>query len=99
MALADVVFEIASHGHPVEVSRGVLKAFLGSHVCHLLMSDAKDFASDVVSFIDCFIGNYGQSRQSSSPLLRRSPSMRIQLGWLEFLLTMSKRGSDRKSVV
>ena len=52
----DVVFEIASHGPSVEVSGGVLKAFLCSHVCHLFMGDAKDFVSDVVSFMGCFIG-------------------------------------------
>ena len=57
VALAEVVFEIVSHSHPVEMSGGVLKAFLGSHVCHLFMSDAKDFASDIVSFMGCFIGN------------------------------------------
>ena len=54
---ADIVFEIASHRHPVEVSGGVLKAFLGSHVGHLFMGDAKDFTSDVVSFKGYFIGN------------------------------------------
>ena len=57
VASADILFEIVSDSHLVEMSGGLLKAFLGSHVCHLFMSDAKDFASDVVSFIDCFIGN------------------------------------------
>ena len=57
MASADIVFEIASHSHSVDVSGGVLKAFLGSHVCHLFMSDAKDLASDVVSFTGRFIRN------------------------------------------
>ena len=57
MASADIVFEIASHGHPVEVSGGVLKAFLGSHACHLFVSNEEDFASNVVSFMGCFIGN------------------------------------------
>ena len=57
VASADIVFEIASHGHPVEVSGGVLKAFLGFNLCHLFMSDVKDFASDIISFMGCFIGN------------------------------------------
>ena len=57
VASADIVFEIVSHGHPVEVSGGVLKAFLDSDVCHLFMCDAKNFASDVVVFMGCFIGN------------------------------------------
>ena len=57
MASANIVLEIVSHRHPVEVSGGVLKAFLCSHVCHLFMSDSKNFAPDVVSFIGCFIGN------------------------------------------
>ena len=57
MESADLVFEIASHSHPVEVSGGVPKAFLGSHVCHLSMSDVYDFTSNVVSFMGCFIEN------------------------------------------
>ena len=57
MASADVVFEIASHAHPVEVSGGVPKAFLGSHVCHLFMGSAENFVSDVVFFMGCFKGN------------------------------------------
>ena len=57
MASANIVLEICSHCHPVEVARGVFETFLGSHVCHLFMSNAKDFASDIVSFVGCFIGN------------------------------------------
>ena len=57
VASANIVFEIGSHCHPVEVARGVFETFLGSHVCHLFMSKAKDFASDIVSFVGCFIGN------------------------------------------
>ena len=57
MVSADIVFDIGSHSHLVEVSGGVLKAFLGSHVGHLFMGDAKNFASDVVFFMGCFIGN------------------------------------------
>ena len=57
MASANIVFGICSHCHPVEVARGVFDTFLGSHVCHLFMSNAKDFASDAISFMGCFIGN------------------------------------------
>ena len=57
MTSADIVFEIGSHCYPVEVARGIFETFLRSHVCHLFMGNAKDFASDVVSFVCCFIGN------------------------------------------
>ena len=57
VASANIVFEICSHCHPVEVARGVFETFLGSHVCHLFMGNAKNFASDVLSFVRCFIGN------------------------------------------
>ena len=55
MASTDIVFEIVSHCHPVEIVRGVIETFLGSHVCHLFVSNVKDFASDIVSFMGCFI--------------------------------------------
>ena len=57
VASANIVFEICSHCHPVEVARGVFETFLGSHVYHLFKGNAKDFASDIVSFVGCFIGN------------------------------------------
>ena len=57
MASANVVFEIVSHCHPVEVVRGIFERFLGSHVCHLFVGNAPDFASDIVSFVGCFVGN------------------------------------------
>ena len=57
LASANIVFEISSHWHLVEVARGVFGTFLGSHVCHLFMSNGKDFASDVISFVGCFLGN------------------------------------------
>ena len=57
MASANIVFEIGSHCHPVEVATGVFETFLGSNVCHLFMGNAKDLASDIVSFVGCFIGN------------------------------------------
>ena len=57
VASVNIVFEICSHCHPVEVARGVFETLLGSHVCHLFMGNAKDFASDVISFVGCFIGN------------------------------------------
>ena len=57
MASANIVFEVGSHSHPVEVVRGVFEAFLGSHVCQLFQSNTKDFAPDIVSFMGCFIGN------------------------------------------
>ena len=56
-ASADIVFEIRSHCHPREVARSVFETFLGSHVCHLCVGNPKDFASDSVSFVGCFIGN------------------------------------------
>ena len=59
MASANIVFEIGSHYHPVEVGRGVFETFLGSHVCHLFMGNAKDLASNNVFFVGCFIGNIG----------------------------------------
>ena len=39
------------------MARGVFETFLGSHVCHLFVGNAKDFASDIVSFVGCCIGN------------------------------------------
>ena len=57
VASANIVFKIGSHCHLVEVARGVFETFLGSHVCHLFMGNAKDFASDIVSFVGCFIGD------------------------------------------
>ena len=57
VASAYIVFEICSLCHPVEVARGVLETFLGSHVCHLFVGNAKDFTSDIVSLVSCFIGN------------------------------------------
>ena len=57
VASANVFFEMVFHCHPVEVARGVFETFLGSHVCHWFMSNAKDFPSDIVSFMGCFIGN------------------------------------------
>ena len=57
VASANIVFEIVSHGYPVEVLGGVFEAFLYSHVCHLFVGNPDDFAPDVVSFIGCFIGN------------------------------------------
>ena len=53
----NIVFEIGSHCYPVEVVRGILETFLGSHVCHLFMGNAKDFAPDVISVVGCFVGN------------------------------------------
>ena len=57
MASANIVFEIGCHCHQVEVARGVFETFLGSHVCHLFVSNVKDFAPDVVSIVGCFIRN------------------------------------------
>ena len=57
MASANIVFEIGSHCHQVEVTRGVFETFLSSHVCHLCISNAKDFASDIDSFVCCSIGS------------------------------------------
>ena len=57
VASANIVFEIASHSHPVEVFGGVFEAFLCSHVCHLFVGNPDNFTPNVVSFIDCFIGN------------------------------------------
>ena len=54
---ANIVFEIVSHGHPIEVLGGVYEAFLCSHVCHLFVGNPDNFAPDVVSFIGCFRGN------------------------------------------
>ena len=57
MASANVVFEIVSHCHPVEVARGIFVTFLGSDVRHLFMGNAQDFTPDVAFFVGCFIGN------------------------------------------
>ena len=57
VASANIVLEISFHCHPVEVARGVFETFLGSHVCHLFLSNANNFASDVISFVGCLIGN------------------------------------------
>ena len=54
---ANIVFEIVSHSHPVEVLGGVFEAFLCSHSCHLLVGNPENFALDVFSCIGCFIGN------------------------------------------
>ena len=57
VASVEVVFEIISHCHPVEVARGICEAFLGSHVCHLFMGNGNNVASDVVSFAGGSIGD------------------------------------------
>ena len=57
VASANIVFEIVSHCHPGEVETGVFETLLGSHVCHLFMGNATDFASDIFSFVGYFIGN------------------------------------------
>ena len=57
MASADIVFEIASHREPIEVSGGVFVALRGSHVCHLFMGDLDNFGSYVVSLVCRFIRN------------------------------------------
>ena len=57
VASANIVFEIGSHCHPVVVARGLFETLWGSHVCHLFVGNAKDFASDIVSFVGFFIGN------------------------------------------
>ena len=44
MTSANIVFEIASHGHPVEVSGDVFEIFRGSHECHLFMRNGQEFA-------------------------------------------------------
>ena len=54
---ANIVFEIVSHRLLVEVSGGVFKIFLGSHVCYLLMGDSENPASNSISSIGCFIRN------------------------------------------
>ena len=54
---ANIVFKITSHGYLVEVSGGVFTRFGGSKVSHLFMGNAKDFASNIVSFMGCFIAN------------------------------------------
>ena len=71
VASAYIVFEIASHSQPVEVSGGVLKAFPGSHVCHLFLGDAKNFASDVFSFRGSFIGNIWTVSTVTFPLFKK----------------------------
>ena len=40
----------------MELARGVFETFLGSHMGHLFMGNANDVASDIVSFVCCFIG-------------------------------------------
>ena len=56
VAPANVVFEIVSQSHPVEVAGGVFETFLGSHVCHLSVGNAKNLGSDIVCFVGCLIG-------------------------------------------
>ena len=84
MASANVVFEIVSHCHPVEVARGVFETFLDSHVCHLFVGNAKDFASDIVSFMGCFIGNIWTVSTVILPCFKTESIDEIQLRWLEF---------------
>ena len=55
VAYANIVLEIRSHRHTVQVARSVFETFLGSHVCHLFMGNVKDFAPDVISFVSYFI--------------------------------------------
>jgi len=52
----NILFEITSHRHSIEMFRGVFEAFMHSHVGHLFMGNANDFAPDVGFFIGCFIG-------------------------------------------
>jgi len=54
---ANIVFEINSHGHPIEMFGCVFEAFVCSHVGYLFMGDSNDFAPDVGFFIGCLIGN------------------------------------------
>jgi len=53
---ANIVFEITSHRHPIEMFGGIFQAFVCSHVGHLFLGDSNDFAPAVGSFIRCFIG-------------------------------------------
>ena len=53
----DIVFEMVSHSHPVEVLEGVFEAFLCFYMCHLFVANTDNFAPNVVSSIGCFIGN------------------------------------------
>ena len=57
MASANIVLEIGSHCHPPAVAIAEFETFLGSHVCHLFMDNAQVFASDIVSFVGCFMRN------------------------------------------
>ena len=57
MTSANIVFEIISNGHPIEMFGGVFEAFVCSHMGHLFMRDSNDSAPDVGSFIGSFIGN------------------------------------------
>ena len=52
----NIVIEITSHRHPMEMFAAVFEAVLCFHMGHLFMGDSNDFAPDVGSFIDYCIG-------------------------------------------
>jgi len=54
---ANIVFEITSNRHPIEMFGAVFEAFVCSSIGHLSKGDWNDVAPDVGSFIGCFIGN------------------------------------------
>jgi len=52
----NIVLEITSHRHLIEMFGGVFEAFVCSHIGYLCMGDLNDIDCDVGSFIDGFIG-------------------------------------------
>ena len=69
----NIFFEIYSQSHPIAVARGVFEIYLGSHVCHLFMSSAKDFASDIVFFVGCFRWNIWTVSAVILPSFKKKP--------------------------
>ena len=55
MTSANIVFEITSRRHPIEMFGDIFEAFVCSHMGHLFMGDWNDFAPDIGSFIGSFI--------------------------------------------
>jgi len=57
MTSANIVFEITTPGHPIEILEGIFEAFVGSHIGNLFMSDSNDFPPNINSFTGCFVEN------------------------------------------
>jgi len=54
---ANIIFELTSHRHRIEIFGAVFEAVLRSHMGHLFTVDSNDITHDVGSFMDGLIEN------------------------------------------